>query len=82
MSISQREHGSVYHYLERGFVWMETGYSRLLDWTLGHRWATLGIAGLSFVVAIVCGAQLGGEFFPSSDEGKFFVEFETPPGTG
>jgi hydrophobe/amphiphile efflux-1 (HAE1) family protein len=78
---AEREHGGVYHYLERAFLWMESTYARLLDWTLGRRWTTIGIAGASFVVAIVCGSQLGAEFFPSSDEGRLFVEFETPPGT-
>ena len=78
---AEREHGGVYHRLEQAFLWMETSYARLLDWTLGHRWQTIGIAAASFVVAILAGSQLGAEFFPSSDEGRFFVEFETPPGT-
>ena len=33
------------------------------------------------MVALGFGSQLGAEFFPPSDEGRFFVEFETPPGT-
>jgi HAE1 family hydrophobic/amphiphilic exporter-1 len=78
---AEREHGSIYHRLEQAFLWMEKSYARLLDWTLAHRWTTLGVAGASFVIAIFFGAQLGAEFFPSSDEGRFFVEFETPPGT-
>jgi HAE1 family hydrophobic/amphiphilic exporter-1 len=77
----ERAHGSIYHRLEQGFAWLEVRYGRVLDWTLAHRWTTLGIASVSFVVALGFGSRLGAEFFPSSDEGRFFVEFSTPPGT-
>ena len=30
----ERTHGSIYHRLERWFAGIETGYARLLDWTL------------------------------------------------
>jgi len=77
----ERAHGSIYHRLEQAFSWLETRYASLLDWTLTHRWTTLAVATASFVVALAFGAQLGAEFFPASDEGRFFVEFQTPPGT-
>jgi hydrophobic/amphiphilic exporter-1 (mainly G- bacteria), HAE1 family len=77
----ERAHGSIYHRLEQGFLWLEARYRTVLDWTLGHRWTTLSIATASFVVALGFGSRLGAEFFPSSDEGRFFVEYETPPGT-
>jgi HAE1 family hydrophobic/amphiphilic exporter-1 len=77
----ERAHGSVYHRLETGFLRLESFYRAALDWTLAHRFATLGIAAASFVVALGFGSRLGAEFFPSSDEGRFFIEFETPPGT-
>ncbi len=77
----ERAKGSIYHRLEQGFTWLEARYRTALHWTLSHRKTTLAGAGLSFVAAIWLGGQLGGEFFPSSDEGRFFVEFTTPPGT-
>jgi HAE1 family hydrophobic/amphiphilic exporter-1 len=76
-----RGHGSVYDRLERAFVWLERSYRRLLDWALLHRAATLGLAFGSFVVALLLARGLGGEFFPPSDNGMFFVRFETPAGT-
>jgi HAE1 family hydrophobic/amphiphilic exporter-1 len=76
-----RAHGSVYHRLEQGFAWLESSYRRLLYWALSHRTATLGVAGGSFVLALVFGSALGAEFFPPSDEGRLFVMMETPPGT-
>jgi len=40
----EREHGSIYHRLERWFHALETGYRNLLDWTLAHRAKTAAIA--------------------------------------
>ncbi len=77
----ERAHGSIYHRLEQGFQWLEDHYRSLLYWAVSHRAATLGIAVASFVLALFFGSRLGAEFFPSSDEGRFFVEFTTPPGT-
>ncbi|HVP27748.1 MAG TPA: efflux RND transporter permease subunit [Myxococcota bacterium] len=76
-----RDHGSVYHALERAFAWIESRYVRLLDWSLRHRKTTLGIALASFVVALGFGALLGAEFFPNADQGRIFARIETPPGT-
>jgi multidrug efflux pump len=78
---AERAHGSIYHRLEQGLRALEGGYARLLHWALGHRAATLGIALLSFAIALGFGSRLGREFFPPSDQGRYFVTFETPPGT-
>lgn len=78
---AEREHGSIYQRLERGFDHLEAFYRRLLDWSLGHRLVTGGIALASFVLALWFGSQLGGEFFPPSDSGLIFTRFETPAGT-
>jgi HAE1 family hydrophobic/amphiphilic exporter-1 len=77
----ERTHGSIYHRLEQGFEWIENRYRTMLDWTLSHRKTTLAVAAASFVVALGFGSQLGAEFFPASDEGRFFVDYQTPPGT-
>jgi HAE1 family hydrophobic/amphiphilic exporter-1 len=77
----QREHGGVYHTLERWLEGLEERYRAILAWALSHRMAVMGIASASFVVALGFGSQLGAEFFPPSDEGRIFVMLETPPGT-
>jgi HAE1 family hydrophobic/amphiphilic exporter-1 len=77
----ERAHGSVYHWLERGFAATEAFYRRALDWALSHRLATFAIAIASFAAAIGFGRQLGAEFFPPSDSGIIFTRFETPAGT-
>jgi HAE1 family hydrophobic/amphiphilic exporter-1 len=76
-----RPEGGIYHRLEQAFVALEQGYRRMLDWALSNRLKVLGIASLSFLVALGFGSRLGAEFFPPSDEGRVFVMMETPPGT-
>jgi len=76
-----RAHGSIYNRLEVAFAQIERGYRRLLDWTLGHRGLTVGIALASFVVALGFGSLLEGEFFPPTDNGIFFARLEALPGT-
>jgi HAE1 family hydrophobic/amphiphilic exporter-1 len=77
----ERPHGGIYHRLERALAGLESGYRRLLGWALAHRTATLGVAVLSFVIALGFARGLGTEFFPPSDKGLLFVLLETPPGT-
>src|SRR5690606_14999768 len=78
---SAREHGSIYHKLERGFVWLEERYRTVLDWTLRHRGATVAIALGTFVGACGLSTRLESEFFPPADEGIFFARLEAAPGT-
>jgi HAE1 family hydrophobic/amphiphilic exporter-1 len=77
----ERAHGSIYHTLERAQLAIEESYRRVLDWSLGHRLATAGIALAALVFAVVAARQLPGEFFPDSDMGFVVLEFHTPPGT-
>lgn len=78
---SVRAHGSLYHRLEQSFVWLEERYRTVLDWTLAHRAATVGIALASFAGACGLSTQLEREFFPPADEGIFFARLEAAPGT-
>jgi HAE1 family hydrophobic/amphiphilic exporter-1 len=77
----ERAHGSIYHSLERAQLAVEEFYRRVLDWSLGHRLATAGIALAALLFAVVAARRLPGEFFPDSDMGFLFMEFRTPPGT-
>jgi len=77
----EREHGSIYHRLEVWLHGLENNYRRVLDWTLGHRAITLGVALVSLFAACGISRELGAEFFPPADVGRFFVAIETPPGT-
>ncbi len=65
----------------RGFDGLAHRYRGVIGWALGHRRATLGIAALSFVVAIGLTPLIGGSFMPESDQSEFVVQFEAPEGS-
>ena len=74
-------HGSLSHRLERGFLWIESGYRVLLQWTLSHRRTTVAIAFGSFLLTIAFFSGLRAEMFPPADKGLFVVRLQTPPGS-
>jgi HAE1 family hydrophobic/amphiphilic exporter-1 len=76
-----RKPGSLYDRLETWFRGLETGYRRALDIALEQRLATVAVAVLSLVAAWGFGRNLGGEFFPPSDNGLVFIQFEAPAGS-
>ncbi|MCA9511950.1 MAG: efflux RND transporter permease subunit, partial [Myxococcales bacterium] len=76
-----RRPGGVYDRLEAMFTGLETGYRRVLDLSLAHRAATFAVAIASLGLAVVFGRMLGAEFFPPSDGGLVFVQFEAPVGS-
>jgi len=75
-------HGRVYHAFDRLFEGMNDFYHRVLDWTLGHRWGVLGIAGLIVLSSGYFLVDIDKEFVPEEDEGRFVVSFRAPLGTG
>ena len=76
-----RKPGSIYDRLEKGFEALEASYRSALDWSLRHRTVTIVLAIASFLLSVGMGVQLGSEFFPPSDGGMVFVQFEAPPGS-
>lgn len=56
-------------------------YRGAVEWALGHRPLTLGLAGGSLVAAFALFPLIGGAFLPEQDEGAFIVTFETPEGS-
>jgi len=72
---------SIYGRLERGFGALENGYRRALAFTLRHR-ALTALATLSSLgLAALFASELKSEFFPPSDQGIFFANAESLPGT-
>jgi len=76
-----RSESSIYRTFDRWIEGLEDGYRRVLQWAIRHRLATLGIAAGAFAASLWLASGLGTEFFPSSDQGRFFVKMETAPGT-
>ncbi len=59
---------------------INAAYRRLLEWALGHRFTTLGIAALVFLITIFLGILLKKEFVPAQDESSFLVYGKTVQG--
>ncbi|MFL5574831.1 MAG: efflux RND transporter permease subunit [Gemmatimonadaceae bacterium] len=65
-------------------AWFERAsdrYPRWLDWALGHRPATLGIAAASIAAAFLIIPHLGFTWMPEVDGGQFNVSYRVPPGS-
>lgn len=60
--------------------WLKKGYTRLLSWTLRHRWPVLGTTAALLVVALVAFFGLGRSFLPPFNEGSFTINVATLPG--
>jgi len=77
----ERGPNSIYARLERAFRALEDGYRVVLDWSLGNRGKTAGIAVASVVLAVLAATRLPVEFFPPENHDNLMITFETPPGT-
>jgi HAE1 family hydrophobic/amphiphilic exporter-1 len=66
---------------DRAFEALGRGYGRLVRYTLRHRFLTLFAALLSLLGSFALVPQVGAEFAPAVDDGRFTVEIETPSGS-
>ena len=59
-------------------------YRRSVRWAIEHRWTTVGVAGLGFLIAVylTIGGVIGSEFLPHLDEGALWVRGTLAPSTG
>jgi HAE1 family hydrophobic/amphiphilic exporter-1 len=77
--------GFLWRPFDAGYDSLEEDYRRLLSWALRrprNGWAVVGGTAVLVVLAVVVQANfVGGEFFPSQDEGLALVALELPPGT-
>lgn len=66
---------------ESAFNSLQNGYSRILTWSLSHRWVVYITTALLFVgsVALLPTGFIGTEFFAQSDRGELIVSLEMEP---
>jgi len=65
---------------KHGEGWLMDRYVGLLRWTLVHRWKTVGIGFVCFLLQIFAFATLPMTFQPNTDEDTVQVAVEMPPG--
>ena len=59
------------------------GYSKLINWCIGHRTIVVILAVIVFVATIgILGPKTKTEFMPKSDDGRITLQLELPAGTG
>jgi len=56
-------------------------FRRVLNWCIAHRWATIGITILIFVLGIVGMGKVQQQFFPDSSRPEILVDIWFPEGT-
>ncbi|HEX9971976.1 MAG TPA: efflux RND transporter permease subunit, partial [bacterium] len=56
-------------------------YPDVLQWSLNHKTAVLGVAFCLFIISLIIIPILGVELIPQLSQGEFQVEFKLPPGT-
>ncbi len=66
---------------ERGFARFHRGYVGLLHAVIGHRWITLGVAGVVLASAAVMFPFIGTDYFPRVDAGQMTLHVRAFPGT-
>lgn len=76
------EHGSVYNYLEQGFLRIEFFYKKLLHFALNSRWLMAGIALLLMLLSVPLFMAIGKGFMPENrDTGRFQIMVQTSQGS-
>ena len=72
--------GRLYQISEKGFVALENGYQRLLQWALDHGRTTVVLAAVIFVSGLTLVPFLTTSFLPKVDHGDVRVRFRLPEG--
>jgi multidrug efflux pump len=75
------KHGAVYNAIERLFNAMNSGYARLLNLALTHRWVVVGVAAGVAAFAGYLFTQIKSELAPLEDRGSLFAQLSSPEGT-
>ncbi len=73
--------GRLYDLSEKGFVYVENAYVRILSWSLRYRVAIVAVVVLLFVVSLLAGRKAGTDYIPELDAGDVVATIETEVGT-
>ena len=78
-----RLHDLIFGNFNRFIDLISRGYSRLINWCVGHRTIVVLISLVVFVGTVgLIGPAIKTEFMPKSDDGRITIQLELPAGTG
>ncbi|CAG0993196.1 partial Multidrug resistance protein MdtC, partial [Rhodocyclaceae bacterium] len=77
----EKQHGALYHSLDRLFARLDWVYTHILDWALLHRWKVVALTAAIVGSSVFFFANIGKAFAPEQDEGRFLVYLRTPLGS-
>jgi HAE1 family hydrophobic/amphiphilic exporter-1 len=63
------------------FQALDTGYERLLRWSMAHRWVIVTASVVALISIVPLFMAVGKDFLPKNDESQFEVSVRTPEGT-
>ena len=58
--------------------WLERVYSRVLAWSLHHRWVVVGLAIASLIAGVAIIPLIPQGFIPQLDQGEFLLNYSAP----
>ena len=74
-------HGPVYRFFDRILRGLDSGYRRVLGWSLAHRGKVVLATTAIVLSSGLLFQQIGKDFIPDDDNGRFMVNFRAPLGT-
>src|SRR3954449_12658955 len=67
---------------EHGFFhWLDTTYTRQVNWALDHSGIIIGVSLLTFALTFPLNRMVGREFVPNEDMGEWTIHVDAPEGT-
>jgi hydrophobe/amphiphile efflux-1 (HAE1) family protein len=66
---------------EAAYAWLQLHYKRALKFVLAHRWVTLLVSIVFFVLSLASTGKLNTEFQPAQDQSMAFVMLTAPAGS-
>jgi hydrophobic/amphiphilic exporter-1 (mainly G- bacteria), HAE1 family len=77
----EKQHGRLYHLLDRFFARLDWIYVHTLEWALTHRWKVVALTAAIVASSAFFFANVGKAFTPEQDEGRFLVFLRAPLGS-
>jgi hydrophobic/amphiphilic exporter-1 (mainly G- bacteria), HAE1 family len=63
------------------FHWLDTWYTRQVNWALDHPWTIITISVITFLLTFPLNRMVGREFVPNEDMGEWTIHVDAPEGS-